>query len=149
MERIVVGVDGSDTSKDALRFALEEGELRGATVAVVHAWIAPDPPVGPMLPPPPIDWPGMTREVREAAERLVAELVDEVAGDRREAVRIETIVEEGAPAKVVLEHAERADLVIVGSRGLGGFARLLLGSVSEQVARHAPCPVLIYRRRSG
>jgi nucleotide-binding universal stress UspA family protein len=76
---------------------------------------------------------------------MLANLVEDVLRDRRAHVQLEQLAVEGAPTSVLLELARDGDLVVVASRGRGGFTRLLLGSVSEQVARHAPCPVLIHR----
>jgi nucleotide-binding universal stress UspA family protein len=152
MAKIVVGYDGSDVSRDAVRFAVEEGELRRALVEIVHAWTAPPPPVDSIALTPEINdyYPALLAQLRERAEQWVAAVVDEVTAGKQD-VQVEGVAIEGAPAAVLLDEAERdALMVVVGSRGHGGFARLLLGSVSEQVARHAPCPVVIHRaRRDG
>ena len=150
MAKIVVGYDGSDASRDAVRFAVEEGELRRVLVEVVHAWTAPPPPVDIALTPAVNYYPELLAELRDRAEQLVAVVVDEVTAGKQN-VQVEGVAIEGAPAATLLDEAERdALMVVVGSRGHGGFARLLLGSVSEQVARHAPCPVVIHRtRRDG
>jgi nucleotide-binding universal stress UspA family protein len=141
---IVVGVDGSEASKEALRWAAAEARLRGARLRVVHAWTvplsiaAPEPSVlgHPMLPGPSVE------EVRAAlAERAERVLDDAVAG--LEGVEVEPELVEGTPAHALVRAAEGADLVVVGSRGLGGFKGLLLGSVSQQCTHHAPCPVVI------
>jgi nucleotide-binding universal stress UspA family protein len=152
MAKIVVGYDGSDASRDAVRFAVEEGELRRVLVEVVHAWTAPPaPPVDSIALTPEINYyPELLAQLRDGAEQRVAVVVDEVTAGKQD-VQVEGVAIEGAPAAVLLDEAEReALMVVVGSRGRGGFARLLLGSVSEQVARHAPCPVVIHRtRRNG
>jgi nucleotide-binding universal stress UspA family protein len=137
MEKIVVGIDGSEQSKDALRFAVEEAEVHGARVFCVHAWTLPIPP--------PADYPALVKELQEAAERQLESTVEEVL-DKGNVVRVDRAAVEGPAATVLLDAAADADLIVVGSRGHGGFERLLLGSVSDQVARHAPCPVLIYRK---
>jgi nucleotide-binding universal stress UspA family protein len=147
VEKIVVGVDGSEQSRDALRFALEEAELRRVPVAVVHAWSAPIPLGDPLVGPAPIDYPGLVEELQAAAQRLVDEIVEEVAGAKRDRVRVEALAVEGPAATVLLDAARAAGMIVVASRGRGGFAKLVLGSVSEQVARHAPCPVLIHRTK--
>lgn len=136
-ERIVVGVDGSDASASALRWALAEGAAHKATVQVVHSW---DVPVvfGPVA--------GVSASHAEAIERGAEQLVDEMLASADAAslpVEVERLVVPGGPASSLLEAADGADLVVVGRRGLGGFARLMLGSVSEHVARHAPCPVVV------
>jgi len=141
MKRIVVGIDGSAESKQALRWAVAEAKLRGAALRVVHTWffpyIAPGPGVDPVL---------LDADLIETVRRLAEELVDgELAelGDTTSGVDIERAVVEGAPAPALLEAAEGADLLVVGSRGRGGFTGLLLGSVSQQCAHHAPCPLVI------
>jgi nucleotide-binding universal stress UspA family protein len=147
MERIVVGVDGSEPSKNALRFALEEGEQHHLPVLAVHAWSPPFPPPDPVAIAP-LDYADLFTHVQEGAERLLANLVEEAGQGRQDNLRVEQLAIEGSPASVLIETASDDDLLVVGSRGRGGFSRLLLGSVSEQVARHAPCPVLIHRTSS-
>jgi nucleotide-binding universal stress UspA family protein len=135
---IVVGVDGSESARAALRFALEEARLRGATVRAVAAWHVPVAAYGDaFVPPNPELLSELEPRARRELERALAH-----AGPQAD-VEIEQVVREGAPARVLLEEAERADLLVVGSRGLGGFRGLLLGSVSQQCSHHAPCPVVI------
>ena len=137
MGRIVVGVDGSDQSKAALRWAVEEARLRGASVRAVYAWSAPYVPV-----------PGAVltehnlEELRLQGERMLEAMNEEVDS---KGVEVERTSVEGGPARVLVEAAKDADLLVVGSRGRGGFAGLLLGSVSQQCAHHASCPVVIVR----
>jgi nucleotide-binding universal stress UspA family protein len=145
MGTIVVGVDGSDRSRAVLRWAVDEAKLRRDRVLVVHAW---EPPVEPAIdiPPgePPVYLPEWIARVQEGAEALVERIVAEVrSGD----VEVEPMAIEGPAATVLVDAAEDADLLVVGSRGKGGLVGLLLGSVSQQVAQHAPCPVVIHRRR--
>jgi len=75
----------------------------------------------------------------------VLERALEDAGDAAAGLDVESVVREGAPAGVLLDEAQDAELLVVGSRGLGGFRGLLLGSVSQQCTHHAPCPVVIVR----
>ena len=144
MATIVVGVDGSEPSKDALRWAVEEARLRGADVVAVHAW---DPPVTVAAPGPApgFDLVEIAPAVREAGERLVTTVVDEVVAQESD-VKVEARAVEGRPVEVLVDAAGDADLLVVGSRGHGTFTALLLGSVSQQLAHHAPCPLLIHRR---
>ena len=136
--RIVVGVDGSPASQAALAWAVDEAELRDCEVEAVHAWspIVFAPVTG-MVPSPTL-----------APEDLEREAV-ELLGTALEAVgnppSARPVAAAGGVAEVLLSHAKGAELVVVGSRGRGGFAGLLLGSVSQQVAHHAPCPVVIVR----
>jgi nucleotide-binding universal stress UspA family protein len=140
---IVVGVDGSEGARDALRFALEEAWVRGTSVRVVAAWHIPVAAYGgAFVPPDPALVGQLGPEARRAAERAV-----EDAGELAAGVDVETVVREGTPARVLLEEADNADLLVVGSRGLGGFRGLLLGSVSQQCAHHAPCPLVIVPHR--
>lgn len=141
MSMIVVGVDGSDDSKEALRWALAEAELRRATVRAVHAWSMPIAFGGPYMPPQAYD----PAEIRDNAQASLDAAVDEVAGENPP-VAVERVVEQGSPADVLVRASEFADLLVVGSRGHGGFTGLLLGSVSQQCAQHAPCAVVIVRR---
>lgn len=145
METIVVGIDGSDASKQALRWAIQEARVHGARVTALHAWEtpAPVPEVGPM---PAIDLVDFVGEFRGAAEKRAADVVEEVVGDDT-SVTVEPVAVEGSPAEALIDASRNADLVVVGSRGHGGFTSLLLGSVSHQVAQHAECPVVIHRAR--
>ncbi len=85
--------------------------------------------------------------MREAAHKLLEAAVEEVVPDGD--VHVARIVTEGPPAEALLAAAQDSELLVVGSRGLGGFKGLLLGSVSQQVAHHAPCPVVIVRTPEG
>jgi nucleotide-binding universal stress UspA family protein len=145
MDKIVVGVDGSDASKQALHWAIDEARVHGARVTAVHAW-EPPAPVPEVAPMPTIDFVDFGAELRDGAEKLVAGMVDEVVGGDT-SVTIEPVAVEASPAEALLDAARDADLLVVGSRGHGGFRALLLGSVSHQVAQHAPCPVVIHRAR--
>ena len=139
-----MGVDGSDASKAALRWALAEAKLRGDSVLAVHAWQVPVLPVDVGPPPvPALDTVTMLPDLERNARALVERVVEEVAADA--GVEVETVAIEGAPATVLIDAARDAELLVVGSRGHGGFLGLLLGSVSMQVALHAPCPVVIDR----
>ena len=140
MAHIVVGIDGSDESKAALRWAVGEARLRDAGVTVVHAWTLPTYIVLGVAPGAMID-PAL---LREAAEERAAKEIHEVIGDAKD-VHIESKAVEATAARALIEEADGADLLVVGSRGHGGFAGLMLGSVSQQCAAHGPCPVVIVR----
>jgi nucleotide-binding universal stress UspA family protein len=141
MPRIVVGIDGSDHSKKALRWALDEAQLRGASLEVVFAWMLPVYATGYGFAPGDLIDPKILGD--GAAEQL-DQAVTEVAGAMTD-LKISRKTVEGMAAQVLVEEAEGADLLVVGSRGHGGFAGLLLGSVSQQCAQHASCPVVIIR----
>jgi nucleotide-binding universal stress UspA family protein len=135
--RIVVGVDGSPGSRAALRWALAQARLTGATVEAVTAWQNP------------IVYDGWIPEapdhaaVAAAAGRALAETVAEVAESGSEPVDVRTAVAEGPAAPVLLAAAAGAELLVVGSRGHGAFAGMLLGSVSQHCVHHPPCPVVV------
>jgi len=138
--RVVVGVDGSETARKAVRWAAREAKLRGMKLELVSACPISSYAYGYGLP-------AISEEMKSLTERAeghLAEALDEARAEARE-VQIETIAVEGQPAKVLVEVAKGADLLVVGSRGLGGFRELLLGSVSQQCAQHATCPVVIVR----
>lgn len=137
---ILVGIDGSESSRAALRFALAEARQRGTSVRAVGVWHVPVTAYGSAFVPPNLK----LREDLETAARdgLQRAIADTAAGD----VEVETAVREGQPADVLLKEAQTAELLVVGSRGLGGFRGLLLGSVSQQCAHHAPCPLVIVPR---
>ena len=146
METIVVGVDGSQCARDALARAGSEAALRGARLRIVCAWEVP-PAVYAGGFAPPIDEATLAG-FREQAEAVVREAVAEV-GRMRPSVSCEGEVLEGQPAEVLLAEARDASLIVVGNRGRGGFASLLLGSVSQQVVHHAACPVLVVREQEA
>jgi nucleotide-binding universal stress UspA family protein len=133
MSTIVVGVDGSSGARAALRYALDEARLRGTGVRVVAAWHLPAAAYAGGY------GPGDAELEQEARDHLNAALDEADVTD----VDTDTVVREGNPASVLLEEAHDADLLVVGSRGLGGFRGLLLGSVSQQCDHHAPCPLMI------
>jgi nucleotide-binding universal stress UspA family protein len=137
MTKIVVGVDSSDGSKEALRWAVAEGVLRQATVEAVHVWELPVFAATPFG-----DIPVDTGDFEREALRHFDEAVDAVDASGLPEPIVRSFVA-GGPAPELLAAATDADLLVVGSRGRGGFAGLLLGSVSQQVSQHARCPVVI------
>ena len=139
---IVVGVDGSKSSSGALAWAADEARLRGATLKVVRAWRVPVLAYGPYASPPPPE------DFKKSAEALLSEQVTTVLGPSP-VVTVVREVAEGPAAEVIVAASAGADMVVVGSRGLGGFGGLLLGSVGAQVAHHAHCPVTIWRDGRG
>jgi nucleotide-binding universal stress UspA family protein len=135
MERIVVGVDGSDTSREALRWALDEARRRQASVDVVQAWHVPF-VVGAAYTGE-FDPQAFAEEARLALDQTVGSV------DATGVPAVEPILVSDSPARALLDAAKGATLLVVGSRGRGGFSGLLLGSVSQQVVHHAPCPVVV------
>jgi nucleotide-binding universal stress UspA family protein len=136
MARIVVGIDGSENSVRALRWALEEAALRGATVDAIAAWSYPYVVVpGAIVPAQPLA--DQAVDAQEHLDRVLAEV-----GVADQDVTVNPIVTEGGAANALVEAAHGADLVVVGSRGHGAL-RSLLGSVSQEVLHHSPCPVVV------
>ena len=135
MSRITVGVDGSPEARAALLYALEEARLRGADVEVVLAYS-------------PLPYLAGDVTLRHAgnseleAEELIRKEVEPIAAAFPD-VTVTTQAILGAAAETLIEKAKGADLLVVGSRGRGGFSGLLLGSVSQQCVHHAPCPVVV------
>lgn len=138
--RIVVGVDGSEPSKSALRWAARMSTMTGAPIDAVIAW----------QPPPNYGWGYMNATWRPDvdADKVINAAVDSVFGAERPS-EIRLIIERGNPAKILLDHSRGAQLLVVGSRGHGGFVGLLLGSVSANCAEHATCPVLVVHGTPG
>ncbi len=131
--QIVVGIDGSDHSLAALDVAVREARLRGARLEVVHAWTATAVFAGMEVAPPP------RSEFRAAANQLLDQVVRDIPDD----VEVVCRALEGGVASTLIDASHDADLLVVGSRGRGGFAGLVLGSTSHQVTAHADCPVLV------
>ena len=144
METILVGVDGSDHAQEALALAAKEAALHGARLRIICAWEIPSTVYmagyAPGTEQSPFD------SFRGNAERVVRDAVGE-AKRLQPSVPCDGEVVQGQAANVLLEQAADASLIVVGNRGRGGFASLLLGSTSQQVVHHAPCPVLVVHRR--
>ena len=139
---VVVGVDGSACSLAALRFAADEARLRGARLQIVSAWFIPTMVYAGGFAA------GVDSTVFRDAATTAAKTALEEAKKVDAALDVEVVTPEQAPAAALLEAAAGADLLVVGSRGHGGFASLLLGSVGTQLAQHAPCPVTIIHARA-
>lgn len=142
MKSIVVGIDGSEGAKDALRWACEEATLYGAKIIAVSVWYAPVPVTSPWLPSVevPID-------LTEPTGRGLADTVSEVVRGRFASLEVEQRVIHGAAGPALIQQGAGSDLLVVGCRGLGGFKGLLLGSVSHQVVTHAPCAAVVVPQR--
>jgi nucleotide-binding universal stress UspA family protein len=142
---IIVGIDGTEHSAAALRWAADEAALRSATLVVVHAWSfipVTTPADSGLMPMAWTDNMEVLDASRAAAERTAAEQVREVLGEGHDAV---VKVLEGAPVAALLEAAAKADLLVVGNQGRGNLASALLGSTSAEIADAASCPVVIVR----
>jgi nucleotide-binding universal stress UspA family protein len=137
VQSVVVGFDGSPGAEAALRFAAEEATLRGLPLRIVCAWEAPPATyVGEAFAP----TPDAFVEAERRAEEVLRSAVELAAGLGVEA---EGVAIEGHPATKLIDQARDATLLVVGSRGHGTAASLLLGSVSQRLAHHAPCPLVI------
>ncbi|HZC99118.1 MAG TPA: universal stress protein [Actinomycetes bacterium] len=134
---VVVGVDGSEASKDALRWALGYARQTGAEVHALSAWQYP----------PSFAWaPAILDQIdlEGDARRMLKGTVEEVAGAYQDVV-VRSVVVEGPPALMLAKAAEHAQVLVVGNRGHGAFAGMLLGSVSTHCVHHASCPVVVVR----
>ena len=142
---IVVGVDGSDASNEALRWAAAEARLRSASLVAVYAWsFVPPQPIGDpgMLAMPAGDLPGQLSAESDVARIALDGAVEGVLGADAE---IERKLVEGDAGEALVAESEAAQLVVVGSHGRSGFKAALLGSVSRHVANHAACPVVVVK----
>ena len=146
MNRILVGVDTSDASILALKRAAEEARLREATLEVVYVFQPPEQVTAFPVPP------EKGKDERKDIEKVRAEYsdklgrwLDDVAVDLDDLDVEWSVLADRRPSRALVERSREADLVVVGSRGRGGFGGLKLGSVSEQVTRHAKAPVLVIR----
>lgn len=136
-KKVVVGTDGSEASYEAVRWAASEAAAHGAELEIIHSWSLPalSDPVAMMPLSLPVDeFVKQAERVRDHAVALARE-----AGCERVVGR----VERGLAAEFLVAASKTADLVVVGTRGHGGFVGLLLGSVAQQVATHAACPVVV------
>lgn len=139
MPGIIVGVDGSENSRRALDWAISEAAVRRTPLTVltvqqpyVNYWATPM--IYPVTP-------DLVEEAREAVQKETDAALEQAPGARPPSVTVKATF--GLPAEELLEAAADADLLVVGSRGAGGFRRLLVGSVSTQVTQHARCPVVV------
>ncbi|WP_327381892.1 universal stress protein [Streptomyces sp. NBC_01207] len=141
---IVLGVDGSRAGAAAVDFAFAEAALRGVGILALHAWTPWNAPVPPPQDPtePYASRPGMLAQAEEAV------LAEALAGrrERYPEVSVEPHVTRGGTREALIEVSSTAQLLVVGARGRGGFAGLLLGSVSQAMLHHAHCPVAVVRR---
>lgn len=130
--RIVVGVDGSEPALEALRWAADEARRRHASVQVLHAWHQPVARA--------VGFIGDDDPYKKAAQHVLDAAIGEVDVSGIEAIEPKLVT--GSAAGALIRAARKADLIVVGSRGRGGLTGTL-GSVSQQVAHHAPCPIVI------
>ena len=138
----MVGVDGSKGAGAALEFAAREAALRKAALRVVSVWEIPLVAFSGGLVPP------LNDEAFDSFRVRAQQVADEALATAKElepSVEGDALAVEGQPARVLLEQAGRAALIVVGSRGLGGFKSLLLGSVSQKIVHYATCPVVVVR----
>ncbi|MFN8050158.1 MAG: universal stress protein [Acidimicrobiales bacterium] len=135
--KVVVGVDGSETSRRALRWAVEDARARGGWIEVVHSWLLPAAFGFPTIAVPDV------AVFEEAAEALLDELLAEVdlSGLSRPVSRI--LIGGTSTAGLLKDRAADAELLVVGSRGVGGFEGMVIGSVAHNLAHHAPCPLVV------
>jgi nucleotide-binding universal stress UspA family protein len=140
MSGIVVGIDGSHNSSHALDWAMAEAAVRSADLTVITVNSVP----ASYWTGQPVTLPGdesKVEEIRAAAADAVAKAAAELGDNQPKSVTVTAV--NGFPAKILVDVSENCDLVVVGSRGGGGFGSLFLGSVSSQVVHHAKCPVVV------
>jgi len=142
MPGITVGIDGSEHSVKALEWAIKEAAIQHSPVTVLAVHLVPK-----------SGWTGNpitlpadiadVEKARQAAEELVVKVTSQLGDAQPASVKVSAV--NGFPAEALIEASRDADLVVLGSRGSGGFARLMMGSVSSQVVQHAHCPVVVVR----
>jgi nucleotide-binding universal stress UspA family protein len=140
MAGIIVGVDGSHDAHRALEWAMKEAAIRHVplTVVTVHEVAVSGWTGQPIILP--MDQPDVNK-ARQAAEEAVAKAAAHLGESQPAPVTVRAV--NGLAAQELIEASRDADLLVVGSRGGGGFARLMLGSISDKVTRHAHCPVVV------
>ena len=141
--RIVVGVEGSGYARAALIWALEEAHHRGAIIEVVTCYSPTYVPAAPDLGYVPLDSFDLAAEVEKMQGEVIESAIE--ASDFSDEVEIRRVLQKGRPADTLMTAAEGATMLVVGNRGRGGFAGLRLGSVSQAIAHHSPCPLVIVR----
>ena len=141
--RIVVGVEGSGYARAALIWALEEAHHRGAVIEVVTCYSPTYVPAAPDLGYVPLDSFDLAAEVEKMQGEVIESAIE--ASDFGNEVEVRRVLQKGRPADTLMTAAEGASMLVVGNRGRGGFAGLRLGSVSQAIAHHSPCPLVIVR----
>jgi nucleotide-binding universal stress UspA family protein len=139
MPGILVGLDGSHHSERALEWAAKEAAIRNAPLTVLAVHTVPVGWTGRGVPDPEDN--ELVVQTKAAAQEMTDKVIAGIAGARPTGVTVQAV--NGIPADVLLRASEDVDMIVLGARGGGGFARLRLGSVSDQVAHHAHCPVVI------
>ena len=143
MTGIIVGVDGSEHSRIALGWAMREAAMRQVPLTVITVLPVPVRPATEIYWPAP-EFPGGRAAAERKAAEEVREMTDKVTSETRESVPgISVTAISGDPAEELVRAARDADMLVVGSRGSGGFSRLMMGSVSNKVLHHAGCPVVV------
>ena len=132
--KVVVGVDGSPSANRATEWAAQEAEIRNAKLELVHAWNYPNLGYGGYV--------AVLEDFENDANAVLEEVAAKVRSEHP-GLELATALVQGPTAQTIIEKAKEADLVVVGSRGKGGFTGLLLGSVGQQLVHHCPAPVVI------
>lgn len=136
--RIIVGVDGSDSSKAALKYAYDEAYIHGYDLEVIYVWRSP----ASYYPYPVVSL--SDESILVGAKEFIDQVVKEVLGESPQ-VNVAITIIEGSPGPILVEHSEKAKLLVVGAKGHDLLNRLLVGSVSRYVVAHAACPVVVIR----
>lgn len=136
---IVVGIDDSPGARKALKWAAREAKLRGVRLDVIHVWAVPvqwAQGYG-------VEWTLDIESLDRDTQSITEDLVDGMLDEAEKPAEMTVASVEGNASEVLLEASKSAEMIVVGTRGRGGFARMLLGSVSNAIAHHAVCPVVI------
>jgi nucleotide-binding universal stress UspA family protein len=139
MQPIVVGIDGSTGSIEALRWAAAEAKLRDAPLRAVLAWEYPYAYGGLYVVP--------TEQIEKDSAATLETIIAQAIPDEAAAKAVERIIVPGHPSSQLIDQSKDAGLLVVGARGHGGFMGLLVGSTSDQVVKHAECPVVVIHER--
>jgi nucleotide-binding universal stress UspA family protein len=140
MSGITVGIDGSEHSVRALEWAAKEAAVRHAPLTVITVHLVPQSGWTGNPIKLPQDTEDATKE-RQAAEEMTAKVTSQLGEAQPASVTVRAVI--GFPSTELIEASRKADVLVVGSRGAGGFAKLVAGSVSSQVVHHAHCPVVV------
>lgn len=132
--RVIVGVDGSPSANAATEWAAQEAEIRNASLELIHAWNYPNLGYGGYV--------AVLEDFEKDAAGVLEGIANKVRGAHPSLTLISSLIQ-GPTAQTIIDRAKEADMVVVGSRGKGGFTGLLLGSVGQQLVHHCPAPVVI------
>ncbi len=138
---IIVGVEGSGGAKEALRWAIKEARIRGSKIKVITAYAKTFVETSSELSYAPMETLDLKEQIEVMQKEVVDSVVSSIPADEVPEIKCELL--KGRAADTLIQAAEGADMLVVGTRGRGGFKGLLLGSVSNQIVQHCKCPVVV------